>query len=227
MINTLPQRKITKLNKRVEWRRSVISLRRKSLVSFPRDHALMRIISACCEENPPPIVELITRTAASTSCGGTTAGILRNPFWIKSFFPPRTAETNHYHTWNRGNTSAGRKSIPKGTNGSVSFTNFCFGAAAVSLLHKHFDLNENELLLEKFEAHSSKITPSSTHGANAIPYIWKIESYVAGPSFRPLEFLNKNDVTLTQYENLTGNQIFLEEFSKMLLAFKVGTWCAV
>jgi hypothetical protein len=87
----------------------------------------------------------------------------------------------------------------------------------VSLLHKHFDLHDDEILVRNIDiarrsAHSG---PVSRH-AEAVPYIWKAVRDPGGRlRFAPLEFVRKRDV-LSLEVDLTQHASFLAAIARAL-----------
>jgi hypothetical protein len=87
----------------------------------------------------------------------------------------------------------------------------------VSLLHKHFDLHPDEILVRNIDiarrtAHSG---PVSRH-AEAVPYLWKALRDSGGRlRFAPLEFVRSRDV-LSYEVDLTQHASFLTAISRAL-----------
>jgi hypothetical protein len=92
----------------------------------------------------------------------------------------------------------------------------------ISLLHKHFDLNSHERLVEEFVDNKFYIKPCAEGNLSEItPYLWKAEPNqdLGECNYFPLEFAHVNDDTLKikeVVESVTGNHKFLAEMATKL-----------
>ncbi|MCH8029739.1 MAG: hypothetical protein IH874_07395 [Candidatus Dadabacteria bacterium] len=92
---------------------------------------------------------------------------------------------------------------------------------SVSLLHKHFNLYEDELLVRNFENNALEIKPESGTGHRTLPYMWSFSKLRAEDdlSVYPVEFIGKKDET-AEYANIADsvleNEAFLKDFSAKL-----------
>lgn len=90
----------------------------------------------------------------------------------------------------------------------------------ICLLHKHFDLADNERLVEEFEGNNAYVKPTAEY-SDAIPYMWKVEqNRVSGEwVWFPLEFVRVTDAvaaTLERSEAVVNNSEFLNEIASKL-----------
>jgi hypothetical protein len=93
----------------------------------------------------------------------------------------------------------------------------------ISLLHKHFDLNNDEILLRHIDkGHNCAYMEPAKQASAATPYLWKP---VRGPegqwSFFPLEYLQTQDKASTPGSYLTGLSPFLVEIADTLESLQV------
>jgi hypothetical protein len=91
----------------------------------------------------------------------------------------------------------------------------------ICLLHKHFDLADNERLVEEFEGNNACVRPTAEY-SDAIPYMWKVEQdRVSGEwVWFPLEFVRVTDAvaaTVERSEAVVNNAEFLKE-----IAIRIG-----
>lgn len=93
----------------------------------------------------------------------------------------------------------------------------------ISLLHKHFDLHSNELLLKDYINNKSLTQPSlMENDQNAVPYMWKLHwNSVSGDfSFFPLEFMRpseKSHIAKIQSDTVLNSNDFLFDFANKIL----------
>lgn len=87
---------------------------------------------------------------------------------------------------------------------------------SVCLLHKHFDLNDGEVLLENINSDESAISPQNS-SVSSTPYMWKAE----GNEFVPLEFLEYSPELAAKIKRVECAPAFLEEFYQLLIQLKV------
>ena len=89
----------------------------------------------------------------------------------------------------------------------------------ISLLHKHFNLNNDERLVEEFADNHAYIRPT-TDSADSLPYMWKLEQALSGEwSWVPLEFVRREDADATFSDRVaavTQNQAFLNDLAAKL-----------
>lgn len=92
--------------------------------------------------------------------------------------------------------------------------------AGVSLLHKHFDLNANERLVEYVDKpHVSELKAVDLPDEMAIPYMWKFSSN----GWYPLEFTSLVTEELMQRTlGVISNACFLQEFGEALNTLEVA-----
>jgi hypothetical protein len=61
----------------------------------------------------------------------------------------------------------------------------------ISLLHKHFDIADDELVLREFCDNTAYMKPKKTCSvASSIPYLWRVSTGSAGKGYYPLEFVD-------------------------------------
>jgi hypothetical protein len=93
----------------------------------------------------------------------------------------------------------------------------------ISLLHKHFDLFDNEILLRRIDIkrNCAYMEPTRCSGG-AIPYLWKPVRNPQGQwSFFPLEYLQPLEKASVPKSSLTGLSPFLVEMADTLEALHV------
>ncbi len=90
--------------------------------------------------------------------------------------------------------------------------------AGVALLHKHFDLNDNERLVEMSPTdHVSEIKASQEY-ESALPYLWRYDDN----GWYPLEFTAMiDDEFMSRTATVISNTAFLEEFATALISLEV------
>jgi hypothetical protein len=91
----------------------------------------------------------------------------------------------------------------------------------VSLLHKHFEISEDELLVREFVENVSYIKPWQADARSSpLPYLWKAEIDGKRAVYYPLEFCDYSEPLKTQarrdLELLQGARAFLTAFAKRL-----------
>ncbi|MEG4111251.1 MULTISPECIES: glycerol-3-phosphate ABC transporter substrate-binding protein [unclassified Microcoleus] len=90
----------------------------------------------------------------------------------------------------------------------------------ICLLHKHFDLADNERLVEEFDGHNAYVKPTAEYG-DAIPYMWKVEKDRASGNWVwfPLEFVRVSEAVsaaIKRSEAVVNNSEFLNEIAGKL-----------
>ncbi|TAF50707.1 MAG: glycerol-3-phosphate ABC transporter substrate-binding protein [Oscillatoriales cyanobacterium] len=75
----------------------------------------------------------------------------------------------------------------------------------ICLLHKHFDLSDNERLVEEFDGNNAYVKPTAEYG-DAIPYMWKVEQNQASGEWVwfPLEFVRVTEAVKLSELGMTG-----------------------
>ena len=94
----------------------------------------------------------------------------------------------------------------------------------LNLLHKHFDMSNDELLYRSFNDTETVATmqPMSVMLAeDAVPYLWRATRAGGTWRFVPLEFVRRSDVVRGTPTNLDGQQEFLSDFADRLAEFGV------
>lgn len=91
----------------------------------------------------------------------------------------------------------------------------------VSLLHKHFDLDEDELLVETISNNTVRISPAKVQDTDGlVPYIWKLESNSdTRARWIPLEFAHDTSGTSIAAEladKVSQNSLFLNDMATKL-----------
>jgi hypothetical protein len=89
-------------------------------------------------------------------------------------------------------------------------------------LHKHFEIDEHERLVEHVIGTSSVVEPSPANAAGEIvPYLWKVELDDTGsPRLFPLEYTT--DVSQAEVvSRLLEDSMFLAEFCALVVELKV------
>ncbi len=89
----------------------------------------------------------------------------------------------------------------------------------ISLLHKHFDLMPEELLVEEFEGNHAYIRPTA-ECADSLPYMWKLEQdkHSGESTWTPLEFVRRTDAAevAERAATVAQNPTFLKELAEKL-----------
>jgi hypothetical protein len=107
--------------------------------------------------------------------------------------------------------------------GNVIVRNKLHDRFGISLLHKHFDLCDDEILLRRIniERNCAYMEPTKYSGG-AIPYLWKPVRNPQGQwSFFPLEYLQPLEKASVPRSYLTGLSPFLVEMANTLEALGV------
>jgi hypothetical protein len=91
----------------------------------------------------------------------------------------------------------------------------------VSLLHKHFEISDNELVVREFVGNVSYIKPWKVdHQSSPVPYLWKAEISGRSALYYPLEFCDYPDPLKAEarrdLEILNGSPAFLTAFANRL-----------
>jgi hypothetical protein len=91
----------------------------------------------------------------------------------------------------------------------------------VSLLHKHFDISDNELVVREFVRNVSYIKPRKVDPLSSpVPYLWKAEISGRRVTYYPLEFCDYPDPLKAKarhdLEILIGSPAFLTAFANKL-----------
>lgn len=87
----------------------------------------------------------------------------------------------------------------------------------ISLLHKHFEMSDDEMLVERFIGERSFAVPlSESESIRAVPYMWKAVKHSESESwvFYPLEFVECPDDKL--FETVTQNEVFFADMANVL-----------
>lgn len=92
----------------------------------------------------------------------------------------------------------------------------------VSMLHKHFNLHSDEILVEQISQQGSLIKPSKSK-ESVFPYMWKLFYDQASNKlmWSPLEFIKLDEQSkqlniIANLKNLETNTKFLEEIAELL-----------
>ena len=97
----------------------------------------------------------------------------------------------------------------------------------VNLLHKHFDLRGQEMLVREFDQETASITPwQPPYDEQTIPYLWKMARGQDGEAFYPLEFSRYREHCRTEvrseYEQLSTRSEFLRDLARMIKKLRVA-----
>ena len=106
--------------------------------------------------------------------------------------------------------------------GDVILEHHLENKVGVSLLHKHFNLREDEVLIRNFKDDTFEIRPESSVAHRALPYMWAFSRLRTGDdlSLYPVEFIGKNERTIEYRviaDSILENGAFLDEFSTRLV----------
>lgn len=96
----------------------------------------------------------------------------------------------------------------------------------ITLLHKHFDLECNEILVRKFQNNSFSIYPQKTNQEEVIPYMWIFKQENAKWSIYPTEFITFSDKTLPLQEisrKVEQNVSMLQDIANVLCHYSIDT----
>jgi hypothetical protein len=89
----------------------------------------------------------------------------------------------------------------------------------VSLLHKHFPLAQDEILIRSFDMPNRTVTmrPSKEGKSHAIPYLWRLVRQTSGRfSYYPLEYVREEDAEDFSDFNLGDHADFLLDMAQTL-----------
>lgn len=142
---------------------------------------------------------------------------------------PVSVEAYHPDVYNQLNVfSTSRALLPRHKQylpclGHVIVRNKLHDRFGISLLHKHFDLFDDEILLRNIDReHNCAYMEPTTRANGAIPYLWKpIRSPQGQWQFFPLEYLQPLDKASVPRSYLTGLSPFLVEMAETLEALDV------
>ncbi|CAF1595953.1 unnamed protein product, partial [Didymodactylos carnosus] len=104
--------------------------------------------------------------------------------------------------------------------GNVIIQNGLERAVGVCLLHKHFDVKSNEILLETNHDNTSKLAPvaSSSIKDEVLPYMWKMGKDMC---WSPLEFVYNTEQNKDAFGKVMQNEGFLRTVGMIMLQLKV------
>ncbi|MEU2655895.1 hypothetical protein ABZ615_11250 [Streptomyces sp. NPDC007325] len=91
---------------------------------------------------------------------------------------------------------------------------------AISLLHKHFPMAENEFLLRSFDMQARTVTmrPVKEGMDRSIPYLWRAVRESKGRfSYYPLEYVRAEDAPELVGFDLADHQDFLSDMAQVLV----------
>lgn len=99
----------------------------------------------------------------------------------------------------------------------------------LSLLHKHFDMSSDKVLLRNIKENVALTCPNGEFSNNFLPYSWKFESLYDsnGIRFTPLEFIQfesnskTSNSVATIGKSITIQNEFLKEFSEKLFELEL------
>ena len=97
----------------------------------------------------------------------------------------------------------------------------------ICLLHRHFKLAVDEILLEHASAGGSQIAPVSVSGVErdaVVPYMWRMMERDGGCEWTPLEFVDRaslNEEVRRALDALPYHRAFLGDFAAALVAASV------
>ena len=99
---------------------------------------------------------------------------------------------------------------------------FNLNFAGVALLHKHFDITEDEVLVENEADSTSEVYPKPVadyEEGSLTPYMWKVTET---GKLAPLEFTSSKDQKIsTRIEEVCSSVQFLKEFSALVKELQV------
>jgi hypothetical protein len=93
----------------------------------------------------------------------------------------------------------------------------------ISLLHKHFEMSHDEMLVERFTGDRSFAVPlKRNEGICAVPYMWKAVRHLESESwiFYPLEFVECSDDE--SFKTVTQNEAFFADIAGALSSLGVA-----
>jgi hypothetical protein len=104
--------------------------------------------------------------------------------------------------------------------GKVITTNGLEATVGVCLLHKHFDIGSDEVLLETVRGNTSKLSPIVRAGIQdkIIPYMWKMNKNMC---WSPLEFVYSTNEMQYAFEKVMKNEAFLKAIGMALVNSQV------
>jgi hypothetical protein len=86
----------------------------------------------------------------------------------------------------------------------------------VSLLHQHFPLFCNEVLVRRFEDANYVTMAPSRPTDRSVPYLWQVQRNGEGWAFVPLEFVEVDDQRAEDVERVTAASSFLQQMADSL-----------
>lgn len=91
----------------------------------------------------------------------------------------------------------------------------------VSLLHRHFAMYEDEILIRRFSENSFAIAPARASEVIAIPYVWAYSKKASSTAFElfPVEFIEQSEHThkyAEQAEKVASFEEFLRDYFAVL-----------
>jgi len=96
--------------------------------------------------------------------------------------------------------------------------------AGLSMLHKHFELSDDELLVEEVVGDQSFIRPVVTEDKSSLlPYMFKLIESGEDGAFKliPLEYAPAAIVSNEKLQHLVSNEAFIAEFGTLLKQHQV------
>lgn len=99
--------------------------------------------------------------------------------------------------------------------------------AGITLMHRHYDLSEDEVLVEELIGGVSTTTPKlKTATLQILPHSWKFAFSTTGISLTPVEFVDVSEPTTrsdlnTKISSVLTNQAFLVELYHALAELKL------
>ncbi|CAF2117448.1 unnamed protein product [Rotaria magnacalcarata] len=90
----------------------------------------------------------------------------------------------------------------------------------VCLLHKHFDMSDDEILLEIPLDGASKLSPVNRAALKSeiLPYMWKMNKH---SRWTPLEFTLSTKCMQSKLEKVMRNQAFIQEIGNILTRLQI------
>ena len=104
--------------------------------------------------------------------------------------------------------------------GNVIFSHGLTSEVGVCLLHKHFDMSNDEILLERIFQNRSKLSPVSceTIQGEVLAYMWKMKK---DKTWVPLEFAYSTKPMQDAFEKIMKNEAFLHEIGETMMKLQV------
>lgn len=97
--------------------------------------------------------------------------------------------------------------------------------AGVALLHKHFDITDEEILVENETDTKSELSPTSTkmyEEGTLNSYMWKV---TGNGKFAPLEFTaSRDEKIINRIDEIRKNSEFLQEFGSLVRELKMDNF---